>query len=616
MAEATAVAASTSSQEPATLADIFPSAINNPVTNEYLHRLTSLPLQELLTEPPSLATHAHHLTSSLTNLTHASYPTFIALHNTTSALNSSLDALSNSLSTLLSSSLPALETSTSNFKSRTEPVLAQRSKARGVLEQHDKIRDLLDAPLLIDTCVRNGYFAEALSLAAHVSAAAASGADLAILRDVRMEVDQSVRAMLGMLLATLREPGRKLPALWKAVTFIRRMGVLEEDELALAFVTGRGECLSKALEALTRESFVGGVLGAGVSNDEREREDVARYLRRYIDAWREGVYDIITQYTAIFLEDRQTHSNPPSSPLKSAAASKTAVSTVPLRALLSTYTSHTLHTHLLPTLTTLLPQVPAAYASLLTQLTYCATAFARVGMDFRGLLGGLFSDAVAKGVENELRDAGKSWDQRIQSVKGNSATKGKTVPPVSPSQWLFAGAHTDSPPTSPPPSGSPAHVAPLVLASYPPLAEFTNALLTTFNGLRLLAPVSILGQLVDVLDTVLAQTSEAFLAYATEYQQAADESAANTERELKILRAAGEVFSRVLVPFARRALVEGVYGLRIDSAVNGRSSTDAAEKSPYALPEESELNRVLRDWEGWLQEDDGDGDDETSEPAS
>jgi hypothetical protein len=35
--------------------------------------------------------------------------------------------------------------------------------------------------------------------------------------------------------------------------------------------------------------------------DEREKEDLAHYLKKYLDIWCEGIY-IITQYSTIFLE--------------------------------------------------------------------------------------------------------------------------------------------------------------------------------------------------------------------------------------------------------------------------------------------------------------------------
>jgi hypothetical protein len=602
--------------------------LTTPPSQAYLTHLTSLPLPALLTEPTLLQTQSHHLTSSLTSLTHTSYPTFLSLHRTTTSLSTSLDSLSSSLDSLLDTSLPALEECAAGWKERTEGVLKERKKARVVLEQHDKIRDLLDIPLLIDTCVRNGYFAEALSLASHATSLSTSTMQSPtspatpsppplILTSILAEVHHSITQMLHSLLATLHEPTRKLPALWKAVNFLRKMdafppsdGASGEDQIALAFLGGREACLKSALEGCGRD--VQGLIGAahgGEELGEREKEDVAKFLKKYIDVWREGVYDIITQYSTIFLERSSVSSNSlpshhpnPTSPTRADSPNPNPNPNpnpqTTLHPLLITYTTHTLTTHLLPLLKRTLPLLPPpSLPSLLTQLTYCATAFARVGMDFRGVLGGLFCSAVAGAVGRELKDAGGKWVGRVKAAQRSSGSgkaqhgsgqgQGKEKGFTPPSQWLITPALATSPPTPTPTMTAqgqgPPHLPPQILASYPPLAEYTNALLGSFNGLRLLAPVGVLEELLGVLEGCLGEGGRVLLGYAREV--CASEGAGG-DREQGIARAVGEVYVVVFVPFVRRALVEGVYGVKDGYGDGGGDG--------------SELGRMVREWEGWL----------------
>lgn len=550
---------------------------DDPLLTNYLIELPNSPLPVLLSTPQSLTTQSHTLTSSLTSLTHTSYPTFLSLHTTTNSLRSSLSSLSSSLDALIDESLPALENAAKEFKERSGPeVLSERTKARVVLEQHDKLRDLLDVPVLIDTCVRNGMYSEALSLASHASSsltALSSRSDpLPLATSLNASISHSLRTMLSILLSTLREPGpgRKLPALWKAVNFIRRMEVLEEEELALAFLSGRADCVHTALGSLGREHGVVGIAQEGkgsAKRDARDAEDIARFLRKYIDTWREGVYDIMTQYTTIFLERTPSSSTAPSSlPSKPALAPPT----VMLRTLLTTYASHALTSLLLPTLRHHLPHTASALPSLLTQLTYCATAFARVGLDFRGVLEGMFGDAINEVVGREIRDAGLKWSEAVQTAKRKRGLE----------KWVINSGLTDSPPTGTLSLDAPPHVPPPILASYPPIAEYTNALLTTLNGLRLLAPVKIIGDLLAVLDSVLAESAKVFWGNTAEDGSKED-----------VIRAAGAVFVRIFVPFVRRALVEGVYGVKIETGAAGPR---------YGLDPESQLGQAVRDWEAWL----------------
>ena len=627
------------------LADVIASSLTVPpeqlrrsTCQTYLSTLTTFGLQELLSEPTVLQTQSHHLTSSLTTLTHTSYPTFLSLHQTTNALTSSLTSLSSSLDLLLTTSLPALEEAAAGWKDRTEAVLNDRSKARIVLEQHEKIRDLLEIPLLIDTCVRNGYFAEALSLASHAKALAANASSSSkssplILSSVLSEVHHSIMQMLLSLLTTLYEPNRKLPALWKAVNFLRKMDVFgpsspfasappqmklsvplldsdkpldffadnisSEEQIALAFLVGRESCLKVTLEGcgsdisrLTQHSEL----------DDREKEDLARYLKRYIDLWREGVYDIVTQYSTIFLEKPSGSSTTQQSSAKS-ATDPSQLEMTRLHTLITTYASRALTMHLLPLLSPCLPLLSLSLLpSLLTQLTYCSTAFARVGLDFRGVLSLLFSHAVAEVVSHELRTAGLKFVSNFQNQK-------KFI--LEPSKWFVTPAVLSSPfipnspssPTfSPSTTGSAPHIPPHIITSYPPLAEHTNSLLGILNNLRLLAPTSILHTLLSVLDgDVLGKGGEAVFEYVkaiyakntsngTILAEGAEVNA--HEKEDKVAISIGHVYFSVFVPFMRRALVEGVYGIPLDSNFDGGGGT---------------LPNVVMDWEDFVLEQETSG---------
>ncbi|TEB38608.1 hypothetical protein FA13DRAFT_1724526 [Coprinellus micaceus] len=607
--------------------------LNKPGSRDYLSKLTEFSLPQLYGEPTTLQTQSHHLTSSLTSLTHTSYPTFLSLHRTTTALTSSLESLASSLSSLLDTSLPALEESATNWKDRTEEVLRERGRAKVVLDQHEKIRDLLDIPLLIDACVRNGYFAEALSLAAHAKSIAASSSfrdksPPLILQSVLSEVHTSVTQMLLSLLSTLYEPNRKLPALWKAVNFLRKMDgfgpsspfaspsskakiqiylssehfvsseeeISSEEQIALAFLIGRESCLKSTLETC----------GSDVTRltkdpervlDDREKEDLARYLKTYIDTWREGAYDIIMQFTTIFLE-RSSRNGSISSPTVPSPVHQDQ-EILRLHSLVTTYASHALNAHLLPILTPALPKLSLnLLSSLLTQLTYCSTAFGKVGLDFRSVLSILFSTAILQVVTSDLRSVSTKWNMRLRKASGSGSLKDPTATPsrrqqqqqqvMAPSRWLVTPSAAASPPVpstaasiggSPPPPQGPAHIPPQMLASYPPLAEHTNSLLGVFNNLRLLAPVGILPQLIAVIDSMLVDGGNKLLLYLQSFSSSLSHSTAVTEdeldkrrREKKVAVAVGDVYFGTFVPFVKRALVEGVYG--VGSGTMGAAGKD------------------------------------------
>ena len=659
------------------LTDVITSSSNVPLeqlvkpsSQIYLSNLTTLGLQDLIVEPTALQTQSHHLTSSLTSLTHTSYPTFLSLHRTTNALTESLTSLSSSLDALLNSSLPALEACAAGWKDRTEGVLNERNKARLVLDQHEKIRDLLDIPILIDTCVRNGYFGEALSLVSHAKGLAsdASRTPSLLLSSVLSEIHHSIIQMLLSLLATLHEPNRKLPALYKAVTFLRKMDVFgpsspfasaphlkpssssqefpkvvdpisenipNEEQIALAFLGGREHCLRSALEPGGKDVLRMTKHG---DLDEREQEDLARYLKKYIDLWREGVYDIITQFTTIFLEKTSPASqallasgkaiNTPELHSTPSPQQHSDITWGHLHTLITTYASRALTSHLLPILSPSLPFLSLTLLpSLLTQLTYCSTAFARVGLEFRGILSTLISNAVEEVVGRSMRVARENFVAQFQIPSRESAPMTRLNGSVrsknreQPSKWLLSLTSssvlpplpvTPATPLSAAPflAQGPPHIPPQILASYPPVAEYTNALLSILNGLRLLAPTSIIFGLVRFLDDdVLFQSGEAVLAYVKAYcvenrdapngvgstDAAKRSEESEKEYQRRVVMAVGEVFFKVFVPFVRRALVEGVYSTKLDATFQGGEL----------------LPGVVMDWEDFsLENRDSEGDSE------
>ncbi|KAF8588482.1 hypothetical protein K439DRAFT_636239 [Ramaria rubella] len=57
----------------------------------------------------------------------------------------------------------------SDFAASAKTTLAQRRKVTLALEQHNSLLDILQISQLIDTCVRNGYWSEAMDLSAHTA---------------------------------------------------------------------------------------------------------------------------------------------------------------------------------------------------------------------------------------------------------------------------------------------------------------------------------------------------------------------------------------------------------------------------------------------------------------
>jgi conserved oligomeric Golgi complex subunit 8 len=221
------------------------------------------------------------------------------------------------------------------------------------------------------------------------------------------------------------------------------MCVFPECELALASLTGHLEALNVALTSTEGEK-------RGLDTPDAW----AQYMKKYIDTWREGVHDLLTQYVAIFLE-RPPADLPPED-------------LHTLRSLLPTCTTQLL-LHLLDALRSALPRFPDAPTptALLSQLTYCAssaTSLAQLRFDFRTLLLPLFEDAVCARVSSEFSRAVEEFAHTPETGwAADGAPRGDTRGAAGTTAGML-------------------HIPPQALVVYPPISILTNVLLTALNG--------------------------------------------------------------------------------------------------------------------------------------
>ena len=536
---------------------------------EYLSYLTSLHLADLKSEPAKLNSSSAQLTNVLTTLCHTSYPTFLSVHQSVNTLSTSLDAFSSSLDALIDV-LPVVEQKAKGFLEEVKDVQAERKKMKVVVENLGRVEEIVGVGSVVEGCVRSGWYGEAVEVEMRIAnlARKLDPDGRGVVWDVKAEVDQRIRSMVGDLLSGLRESGtNKLPVLFKTVGFLRKMGVLDEEEIAQAFLSCRLGCLKRTLEDLDVERRTSGAF-TSITPSFQSSVSGERYLKRYVDVWREGVYDLVSQFTTIFLE------RPASSP----------ETTELLHSLLTTYTTHLLSV-LLATLEATLPTVqdPSALNSLLTQLTYCATSFSRIGLDFRWIIGGLFEDAVRTSVTKGFYDARDKFIYAVSSASPTalfiSSSSSSTTSTVSPStnEPNLDALQLDT--TNPP------HVPPHIITSHKPMAIYANDLLTTLNGLRLLAPKNLYQDLLTELDKSLDESGTTFVDVITNtpltvssFTTSSSSSASGgsqgrvskeeaDEKGRKVRVYLGNLFVKVFVPFVRRALVEGVYGFEGEDKV-------------------------------------------------
>ncbi|KAF9972525.1 conserved oligomeric Golgi complex component [Actinomortierella ambigua] len=582
-------------------------------SKDYLHRLTSLPASALHNEPAKLREEQLKVERDMSELAFRDYKAFIHVKDAKDEVHSTLDSLSVHVDQF-EQHIPALDQAIQDFATSVQPILEQQHVYSAILACHDQLLEVLEIPLLMETCVRNGYYHEALELAAHVQRLVVRYPGIGIIQGIEAKVAQGKDRMLVQLLAQLREP-IKLPAALKIVGFLRRMGHFQQstvaDYLLADHEVDRGSTKHQSKKSkkqqqqyqqskqlygrktsgrrrggedkddihgddqerkgrLFESALASGRAGLGFSEPEDEtplkmlflksrqaymqvqlskivlyKGDSFGYLKKFIDATRDCLYEITSQYRSIFGGEEQYEFmagyNSPFSSSKGTTVTSSATNNInssnPMSAesyyqkphcwttevLLADFVTDRIQA-LVQVLHVHIPQIQdtSALSSLLTQLQYCGANLSRVGVDLRYLVTSLFEDAV-------LRVVGAAFQRATLEYLEGLGGDGRTGPEdwLLPSQWMVTGtssataavtgtgrtaAQLASPPTSssssPQAGGSPlstgSTLAPqTILMDYPSLAYLTNGLLAALNSLRLLAPLSLARPLRLVLQECL-----------------------------------------------------------------------------------------------------------------
>ena len=414
-------------------------SVSDQVTAKYLNRLSTLPLASLTsTEPQSLAQSSHSTLLSLQSLSARSNPAIVASSHHLSSLCTSLPQLAADAESLRIE-LPKFDEQAVAFsekysRSAENEVLDRRKKALLMARNVDRLSDILDLPTLLASAISSSTaqgasntvnYASALDLHSHIKRLHLLYQDSELVSSIYQQTDKAMQEMTSNLIASLRSQNIKLAAGMRTIGWLRRVAPEldgnssnREGTLGALFLVCRLATLVSMLSALDplrdladqetairlRES---NYTAKKSTNDAWSGgQQTERYLKRYIEIFREQSFAIISMYKSIF---PGPDTNPASEDLglrfktlglRSVSAPQSTAPTqqekdplTPFPSALSTFPLHLVGL-LTETLKEYLPNVrdKASRESLLTQVLYCAGSLGRLGGDFSLLLADLGQD--------------------------------------------------------------------------------------------------------------------------------------------------------------------------------------------------------------------------------
>ncbi|XP_041806181.1 conserved oligomeric Golgi complex subunit 8 [Chelmon rostratus] len=480
--------------------DSFPDSWrDNPDFAAYLSELSSFGVEKLSREPERLAEERAQILQQTRELAFSNYQTFIRTADCTEHIYRDFGRVESSVSRLLDK-LPSFGERCRGFMKEAEEIGASRRMNSLTLNRHTEILEILEIPQLMDTCVRNGYYEEALELAAYVKRLEKKHSSLPVIQGIVREVRQSTQLMLNQLLQQLRS-NSQLPVCLRVIGYLRRMDVFTEAELRVKFLQARGTWLNSILAAISED-------------------DPYFHITKTIEACRVHLFDIITQYRAIFSDE---------DPLVPPAGGQVVVNEA---AIFHGWVVQKVAEFLGTLERDLQRGVGGRLDSLLGQCMYFGLSFSRVGADFRGQLAPMFQQVAAETFVRAVQEAVDKFqeDMNLYTLIALPSVLGGTIPPVAPS--IQPG--TLQPPMS--------------LLDFQPLACFLNNILTAFNDLRLCCPLGLAQDVTRCLEDALKKVTRQILVF-----HRAEESAfSGREKELFVQFCCS--YADDLLPFLNRCL--------------------------------------------------------------
>ncbi|EED19516.1 Dor1-like family protein [Talaromyces stipitatus ATCC 10500] len=423
-------------------------------TTKYLNRLTSLSLEQIRnSEPQSISQSAHSTLLSLQALSNRSHKALISSSDHLSTLRNLIPSLGKDVKTL-QERIPILDSeavrfSTTYSKSSDNPNLDRRKKAMQLSRNVDRISDVLELPALLSTAVStssanagltaaSGNYSTALDLYSHIKRLQTLYPDSPLIKDIISQAEDAMKTMTTNLIAGLRTQNIRLAAAMRTIGWLRRVAPeLENPRRSRETGTGTGEGSLGALFLVCRLANLVSTLEAldplrELADQETQRrveaaagerassskwsggQQTERYLKRYIEIYREQSFAIVSLYKNIFTpEPVETDSKPITVPgldlkslnLKTQPPPKPTTKIDPLQALPPAVATFPLYLVrlLTDTLRTYLPNVrdKSSRESLLTQVLYCAASLGRLGGDFSMILTELEDEEQGKEAKDE-----------------------------------------------------------------------------------------------------------------------------------------------------------------------------------------------------------------------
>ncbi|KAJ8976137.1 hypothetical protein NQ317_018109 [Molorchus minor] len=333
----------------------------NTHVQSYLAKLGTYKIEDLTKEPTKLKEEANVIQEQIQELAVTNYKTFIETAECSRELFKQFNVIENKLDELLDD-IPKFEQKCCDFGEKSSEINNLRKLNSLTLTKNAQLLEILELPQLMNSFITDALYEDALELAFYVRKLYSKHPEIPIFKSILDDVNKAWLLMLHQLLSQLRQD-LSLPKCLQIVSHLRRMEVFTESELRIKFLQTRDCWLKQCLKAISML-------------------DVNHHLTKTIEITRVNLFNIITQYRAIFNDDEHS----PLSTIKNQHINQNVIFYSWINDKISEF---------LITLEEDLKGV-SSVETILDQCMYFGLSLSKVGCDFRSLMIPIFTTRISQ----------------------------------------------------------------------------------------------------------------------------------------------------------------------------------------------------------------------------
>ncbi|XP_066591974.1 conserved oligomeric Golgi complex subunit 8 [Prorops nasuta] len=434
----------------------------SPELYQYLSKLGGFDVDQLNKEPDLLTQEKNVVLQATQELVFTNYKTFIQTADSSREIFQQFSDTEGRLDKLIQK-IPQFVEKCQQFCNTSKDINSHRRINSLTLTRNAELLEVLEMPQLMESCLRSNQYNEALELSQYARQLGAKHGHIPIIASIVSDIESSWSGMVEQVVNSLRGD-LPLPRCLQLIGLLRSMDAFTEPELRIKFLQARDSWLQGLLQAIPKE-------------------DYNLHITKTIELSRIHLFNIITQYRAMFNDDDITTSE------RDKAVNESSIFYHWLEVKISQFLT-TLEQDLLEV---------TSIDSILGQCTYFALSFGRVGADFSGRMAEIFIRVIGDKLENNIRNTTRKFEKDMETFTLINKLQRTDI-------RMDAATKSENPPEQ--------------LVEFYPLAEYCNGLISVFNELRLCPPVSLSTFFVKHLQESLLNVAKAMLIFYKQEQQA------------------------------------------------------------------------------------------------